>query len=283
MQNAYERLYKEFKDIGLESLVEDSKKLLMGVTRIADMPEALRGTKAYMDRFAANQERIKSGLRALTPAEYVSKEDAYQKIMKEYGMPTDYYKTGTNGRQEGFEKLLASDIDDGELEERIVAAQDFLDKGPKSYLDALKQFYPEISRGDLMAYVLDPKNAIQNIKRKVKTAEIGGAALANNLQTSLASAEYLAGQGVTADQYSSATPFISEATKLGGQLSSIYNVDAYSQADAEAEALNISGAAQAAEKRKKIKSLQEASFGGSSGVGALGRDRANSTSGAGSY
>jgi hypothetical protein len=56
-------------------------------------------------------------------------------------------------------------------------------------------------------------------------------------------------------------------------LSAIYGQDAYGQSQAEAEVFNTAGAAEAAKKRKKLTALETAQFSGSSGVGALGRDK----------
>ena len=273
-QSAYDILLTEFTKYGLQSLVTDAKDLLINRTPASQIPLALQNTEAYKQRFSANQDRIKAGLRALSPAEYVSKEDALQKIMRQYGLPASYYTPATDGKQVNFDKLIAADVDDAELEDRIATAQKRVLNTKPEVLQALRNFYPDINNADILAYTLDPKNAIQDIKRKVTAAEIGGAALAQGLKTGAASAEALAGQGITGAQYSQAAPFISEATQRGSQLTSFYNQGPYTQATAEAEALNTAGAADAAKKRKQLTALEQASFGGSSGVGALGRDKA---------
>lgn len=273
-QSAYDILLTEFSKYGLQSLVTAAKDLLINRTPASQIPLALQNTDAYQQRFSANKDRIKAGLRVLSPAEYISKEDALQKIMRQYGLPASYYTPGTDGKQVNFDKLIAADVDDAELEDRIATAQKRVLNTKPEVLQALRQFYPDINNADILAYTLDPKNAIQDINRKVTAAEIGGAALAQGLKTGAATAEALAGQGVTGAQYSQAAPFIAEATQIGSQLSDIYKQGPYTQATAEAEALNTSGAAEAARKRKKLTSLETAQFSGSSGVGALGRDKA---------
>jgi hypothetical protein len=60
----------------------------------------------------------------------------------------------------------------------------------------------------------------------------------------------------------------------GSQLADIYGQQPYTQGTAEAEVFNTAGAADATAKRKKLTSLETASFSGQSGVGALGRDKA---------
>ncbi len=66
-------------------------------------------TEPYKRRFAANAARIGKGLRALSEAEYLTLEDGYQNIMRNYGLPANYYTRGDLGRQEGFEKFIAGD------------------------------------------------------------------------------------------------------------------------------------------------------------------------------
>jgi hypothetical protein len=286
-QDAYQKLYDKFNEIGLGALVEDAKDLLMKATSIKAMPEALTQTKAYQNRFSANADRIKAGLRAISPAEYISKEDAYQNVMRQYGLPASYYTPGLYGKQEGFSKLIANDVDDAELEDRIATAQKRVLNTNPEVLKALKQFYPDLNNADILAYTLDPQNAIQNIKRKVTAAEIGGAALQQGLQALGGTAESLAGQGVTKAVAQEGYTQVADMLPRGTQLASIYGQDPYTQSTAEAEAFNTAGAADARKMRKKLTALETAQFSGSSGVGALSRDRANpygaTQSGYGSY
>ena len=277
MQDAYQRLYDEFNALGLGALVADGKDLLMKATSIAAMPDALRSTKAYMTRFSANDARIKAGLRALSPAEYLAKEDAYQKIMRDYGLPASYYKTGLYGKQDGFDALLSNDVSAVELEDRIsTAKQSVLNANPE-VTAALKQFYPDITDGDILAYTLDPKNALQNIKRKVTAAEIGGAALSQTgLTTNLARAEELQKYGVDKAAATAGYSTIGAGLQRGSELASIYGQSPYTQATAESEVFKLSGQQEARKQRQKVTGLEKAAFGGQTGLtsGALARDRA---------
>ena len=283
MQDAYQLLFDEFSALGLGALVADGKDLLMKATSIAAMPDALRSTKAYMTRFSANDARIKAGLRALSPAEYLLKEDKYQEIMRNYGLPASYYKTGLYGKQEGFDALLSNDVSSVELEDRIATAQQRVLNANPEVTAALKQFYPDITNGDILAYTLDPKNAIQNIKRKVTAAEIGGAAMAQTdamgkpiLTTSEARARELAGYGVDKASATEGYSAIGAGLQRGSELASIYGQSPYTQATAESEVFKLSGQQEARKQRQKVTGLEKATFGGQTGLtsGALARDRA---------
>jgi hypothetical protein len=269
-------LFAEFDRYGMSALVEPLKEFIQDGLSEAELTLKLRGTKAYEDRFAANKQRIANGLRALSEAEYISEEDKYQDVMRRYGLPETYYSRGAMGRQEGFEKLIAGDVSPIELEDRISTAQKRVLNANPEVTQALRQFYPDITNADILAYTLDPKNAIENIKRKVTTAEIGGAAARSGLTTNVLDAEYLQRYGVTKETADQGYTTIAGGLQRGSQLASIYQQDPYTQATAEQEVFNVPGAQEARKQRQKITGLEKATFGGQSGLtsGALARDRA---------
>ena len=279
-QSAYDILFGEFDRYGMGSLLNDVKNFIVDGLSRDELVLKLRATPAYEKRFAANAQRIKSGLRALSEAEYIGLEDQYQSIMRQYGLPQSYYARGDMGRQEGFEKFIAGDVSPVELEDRIQTAQNRVTNAPKQVRDALNQFYgAELGNGDILAYVLDPEKALSQIKRKVTAAEIGGGAAMAGLGVGRERAEELGMFGVTSEQarqgYQSIAEFLPSATKLG-DIYSKAGMGPYNQAVAEQEVFGITGAADAASKRKKLAQLETAQFSGTTGAaqGALGRERA---------
>lgn len=272
--SAFNILKEQFSQYGLGSLVDGIKNLLTDGTPASEFALRLRETPEYKARFAANDARIQAGLAALSPAEYVAMEDQYQNIMRNYGLPASYYSKDTTGKQVGFEKLLGADVSAAELEDRIATAQQRVLNTNPEVLKALRQFYPDLNNADILAYTLDPQNALANIKRKVTAAEIGGAALAQGLQAQGGTAESLAGQGITKAQAQQGYTEIAGLLPRATQLSEIYGQGPYTQQTAEAEVFNTAGAAEAAKQRRKLKELETAQFSGQSGVGALGRDKA---------
>ena len=283
-QSAFDLLKLQFDEYGLGALVEPLRGLIQEGVSPSEFAVRLRQTDPYKKRFAANAARISKGLRALSEADYIDLEDGYQKVMRNYGLPASYYAKGDLGRQEGFEKFIAGDVSAAELEERIVTAQKrVLDAAPE-VMTALKQFYPDIKNGEILAYTLDPEKGLAEIKRKITAAEIGGAALGvkttagETLSTGMARAEELARYGVTAETARAGYGAIGGGLERGRQLSSIYQQPDYNQAVAEEEVFNLPGQTQAGEKRKKIIGLEKATFGGQTGVtsGALSQNRAGS-------
>jgi LysM repeat protein len=284
-QSAYELLYEEFDKYGLGSLVKDIEEFIKDGLSKAELTLKLRGTTAYQKRFAANADRVKNGYAAIDEATYIGLEDQYQNIMRNYGLPASYYTKGDLGVQEGFQKLIANDVDNIELEDRIMTAQQRVINSNPEVLAALKSFYPEITNGDILAYTLDPTNGRDVIKRKVTAAEIGGAAMQSGLnlgqtpeQRALyaARAAELGAAGVDKAQAQQGFRTVAEVAPRGGQLAAMYGESPYTQQTAEQEVFGLSGSVEAANKRKKLSNLERAEFSGQSGAaqGALGRERA---------
>jgi hypothetical protein len=275
-QSAYDLLFTQFNQYGMGALVEPLKQFIQQGLSSSEFTLRLRDTDAYKKRFAANAQRIAKGLSALNEAEYIGLEDQYQNIMRNYGLPASYYTRGDMGRQEGFEKFLANDVSAAELEDRVLTAQSRVLNANPEVSQALKQFYPDITNGDILAYTLDPTRGLTDIKRKVTAAEIGGAAIQSGLQTGMARAEELGTAGVTKAQAQQGYGAIGSGLQRGSQLASIYGEDPYTQTTAEKEVFGLTGKTEAEKQRKKITGLEKATFSGQSGIssGALARDRA---------
>ena len=278
-QSAYTLLFEQFNQYGLGALVAPLEGLIVEGLSPAEFTLRLRSTDAYKKRFAANQSRTQRGLRALSEAEYIGLEDQYQNVMRNYGLPASYYSRGDMGRQEGFEKFIGGDVSAAELEDRIITAQSRVLNAAPQVAQSLRQFYPEITGGDILAYALDPDKALNEIKRKVGAAEIGAGAAIAGLATGLSRAEELQRYGVTGEQARAGYQTIGEFLPRASQLGDIYakqGLGPFTQTTAEEEVFGTTGAVEAGKKRRKLAQLEQAQFGGTSGAaqGALARERA---------
>ena len=273
-QSAYDLLFQEFNQYGLGALVEPLKGLITSGASPSEFTIRLRETPAYQKRFAANAQRIQKGLSAISEAEYLGLEDQYQNIMRNYGLPAEYYTRGDMGVQEGFNKFIANDVSAKELEDRVLTAQQRVLNSNPEVLASLKAYYPDITNGDILAYTLDPTKGLTDIKRKVTAAEIGGAATQAGLNLTGTRAGELGAAGITKEEAQKGFQTVAEVAPRGGQLAEIYKQSPYTQTTAEAEVFGLAGSAEAARQRKKLTSLETAAFSGSAGAGAIARDRA---------
>ena len=274
-KSAYDILYAEFDRYGLGSLVKEVEQYIVDGLSEAEFTIKLRQSKSYQERFAANAKRIANGFKAIDEATYLGLEDAYQSIMQNYGLPASRYEKGNLGVQKGFEELIGGNVDPVTLEERIIEGQK-VTKGNKAIIDTAKQFFPTLTDGDFLNYVLDPKNGLEEIKRKVTAVEIGAGADEAGLGINLQRALELGTAGINKAQAKQGFAAIGTGLQRGSQLAAIYGEDPYTQTTAEEEVFGLAGKTKATREREKITGLEKATFSGQSGLsaGALVRDRA---------
>ena len=229
-------------------------------------------------RFAANVERQKAGKPVLSPGEYLKLEQGYIKIFNAYNLPT--FKT-----QSYYDKFIKEDLDVVEVTDRVQLAFDRVlnDEPTKA---AFNKFFSALGFSDIVAGMLDPINQIPALERKVKAAEIGGAALRQGLSASeLATteaqanvpfsnvtrgtlgADVLAQQGVTKAQAEAGFRKIAEVLPTAEKLSSIYASQADQYGLLQAEQEKLQGLASAARKRQQLTDLETAQFKRQSGLG----------------
>ena len=274
--SAYSLLKSEFEKYGLGSLVGDIRSLAEKNLSPSEFSIELRNTKAYQDRFAGNAARIKAGYGAISEAAYIELENSYQSTMRRYGLPESYWAKDAIGTQAEFQKFIAGDVSPIELEDRIQLAVNRVNNASPEIMQSLTQFYPGITKGNLLAYVLDPQKALPLIQRQIQAAEIGGAALQSGLSSNVTRAEQLAAAGITQQQAQQGYGAIGGWLQRGSELASVYGESPYTQTTAESEIFNLPGQQEAAKQRKKLTGLEEATFGGTTGMSssAASRERA---------
>ena len=265
-KDAYALLNQTFRDYGLESLVpaiEGFMKRNLGPNQAAI---ELRTMPEYIARFKGNDLRRASGKNALTEAEYLAVEDAYDQTLRAYGQQ-NYFGIDRKTKQEKAAELIGNDISAVEFKDRIQLAVDRVQNADPMTKDVLKQFYPTLNENDLIGYFLNPKDNLPKLQEKVTASEIGAAAKGLNLATDVATATDLAKYGVTQAEaregYSGISAVLPTTTKLGD----IYNETGVKYAQKEAEAEVFKGNQDAATKRKRLASMERAAFSGSSGTG----------------
>jgi hypothetical protein len=266
-----------FKDLGLESLIPTIERLAMEGATESTITLALRESDAYKQRFAANEDRKKAGLAVLDPATYLKVEDGYRQTLRAYGLTqfdNDAY----------VQQFIAKDVSPTELSNRVAAAVQRVQMASPEVMRTLTEYY-KIPQGDLVAYILDPKQQYLNIDRKIAAAEIGTQASRQGLQSAAGVSESLAAAGVTAEQAQKAYSTIADILPNAEKLSAIYGgqAGAYGQTEAEQEVFNSLASAQ--RKRQKLTSLEVGAFSGQSGTskGAFSSGYLNRQSSSGQF
>lgn len=235
-----------------------------------------RYNKGYLERFAGNAKLAAAGKPVLDEKSYLANEAAYAKIFKAYGVErfanTDQYAT-----------LIGNELAPDEVGARVSMAYNRVLNADSNVLEALRKFGSSLSTGDLVAAMLDPRNQLPELEKKITSAEIGGAALKQGLQafeaaTAVQSQRYANVMGGTigteeamrsgATATTANVDYKAIATELPRMefLSSIsQGLPQYGQV--EAEKARIQGLASEERKKQSLIALEEARYGGSSGVG----------------
>jgi hypothetical protein len=273
-RDAYALLSQTFRSYGLETLVPAIEGFMKRNLGPNEATIELRATPEYIARFKGNETRRDSGKNALTEAEYLAVEDAYDQTLRAYGQQ-DYFGINRKTKQEKTAELIGNDISAVEFRDRIQLAVDRVQNADPMTKSVLKQFYPDLKDADLIGYFLNPEDNLPKLKEKVAASEIGAAAVGAGagLTANLASASDLARYGVDQEMaregYSKIAGILPTASKLGN----IYNETGVKYAQAEGEAEVFKSNQDAATKRKRLASMERAAFSGSSGTdqGSLAR------------
>lgn len=264
-ENAITVLTDRFSRYGLASLVPKIKELAITGANEDTIALQLQEEEEYKIRFKANEDRIKKGLRVLSPSEYLGLEDDYRQILRAYGLKT--FDTDNYVQQ-----FISNDISETELSNRVVTAVQRVQNADPAVLATLRGYYG-ITDNDLVAYVLDPNQQFQKIERQVAAAEIGAAAGLQGLKAGVTVAEQLAAQGVSKAQAQKGYATIADILPTAEKLSDIYGgtLDEYRQLEAEQEVFNTLASAQ--RKRRALAEREIATFGGASGLGRTALDQ----------
>jgi LysM repeat protein len=218
----------------------------------------MRNLKVYKQRFAGNEARVKAGLNALSEGEYLQQERDYGQYFKEYGVQDLATRTQ-------MATLIGNDVSAIEAKNRIGLAVDRVKNADPTIMKELKTYYPTLGDVDLVSYFLNPVQALPELKRKVTASEIGAAAIGQGF-TDTSAALGLADYGVDRAAALAGYADIKSVLPTSEKLSDIYGeagID-YTQKTGEAEFLKQNQ--EAAEKRKRLKSMERASFMGSTGM-----------------
>lgn len=270
---------------GLTSVMEEIRKLYPDISSedaLMLLKYDKRFNNPYLTRFAGNKMLMDAGFAPMDDKEYLATEKAFDKIFTSYGLK----QFNTRDR---FGKLIGSRISADELAARVSTAYDRVIKGAAETRNAITQLYPELTNADLVAYAIDPVNQLPALQRKVQAAEIGGAALAQNLSIGLQAAptgttgftnvqrtgmgvEQLMEQGVDLETARRGFANVAEVLPTAEKLSALYGarMDQYGRLQAEQE--QFQGLASAKRARERLTAEEEAQFRGSAGRARITRD-----------
>jgi hypothetical protein len=244
----------------------------------AQILNAVYNSEAYKQRFKANEvikQRIADGQgrpgdRMLTPAEYIAAENQYRTILQDADMPEGYYDT-----PDDFTNLIANSISASEFKSRVDTAYDALNYADANVVNSLQNYY-NLSKSDLVAYLLDPARAMPvlegrastagafgmnnrtELEKMYRSAQVGGAAERQGLDVGRSMSEEIVGLNKD-DQAESAFAAAGAADSDLQRLGKLYG-ESMDFKDLVKETLNLSGGVTSGRKRRKFASKERAAF-----------------------
>lgn len=244
----------------------------------AEILSTVYNSDAYKTRFKANvdiQKRLsdgkgRAGDRMLTPKEYIDAEQTYATLLRDSGMPTGYYDS-----PDDFSSLISNSISASEFKSRIDTAYDALNFADEYVVNSLQTYY-NLSRGDLVSYLLDPTRAAPilesralstnefglndrtQLQKMYETSVVGGFASRAGLASDQNLSENIVNLGKTSQAEAAFTAAAQQEPDVK-RLGKLYD-QPLDFKDLVKETLSLSGGVEAGRKRKKFVGREKAAF-----------------------
>jgi hypothetical protein len=269
-KNAFALLQDIFNSYGLSELASEIEGYMKEGLGTGQATIKLKQSKAYKDRFKGNELRLASGFNVINEAEYLDLENSYSQTLKAYGIQ-DYFGVGVTPaqrltRQQAIAEVIGKDISAVEFKDRVSTSVDRVKNADPATKKAFQDFYG-VGETELVKYFLDPVKSLVSLKEKATAAEIGGAAIGQNLPATMTSAEDLARFGINREQAQVGYGIIAEELPTAAKLGQIYSQEGVTYGQTEAEQATFKGLASAKRKKEQLVSREKAAFQGSSGTG----------------
>src|SRR5690348_3445735 len=216
-QSAFDILSNMLANYGLSSLTDSLRQIISnGITDQNEINLQLQSTDAWKTRFAGNEMLRKAGLPVLSVDQYLSVEQSYAQIMKNYGLPVGFYDDPAD-----FAKFIGSNVSPNEIQQRAQMYSDVARREDPALTDQLKSM--GFGDGDILAYMMDPSRAMPLIQQKYQTSLIGAAARRAGITPDNAFAQHLADLGISEAQATQGYANIAAELHPTQKLGDIYN------------------------------------------------------------
>lgn len=256
---------QEFKaslaELGLADLASVIDDLIRKDYTTAQIKLELPKTQDYQDRFPG-MKALRDAGQAVSEATYISMEKGFLQTLQAYGLDTKAL-----GSRKQLGTYIGNLTSPREFEERVDLAANRV-KNNAGVIEQFKVYYPEVDNAALTAYLLNREVGIDIIRKQVRLAEIGAAAMDVGFGTgvSLTTAEDLQG-AVEKQDYQTIRSAFSQAKFLSDQQARLARLEgtAYSQNEAIKGVVGKDIQSQlASQKRAERETMTR--FGGRSGV-----------------
>lgn len=231
---------------------------------------------AYYKRFPAvqqirelNKQRTAQGLAPIaepSPGTYVSLEQSYRQALA--GLPSGVYDTSTN-----VAKWITGEVSATELQDRVTVALNYINYAANGDIKKeLRDIY-KMTDAEMAAYVIAPEQTLDYTKkeyqRRLGQATIGGAAESVGVNLSDSQRDLIAGNEAYASSFANSQAQFGKIAQEQDAWVRLAQMSGQTLTTEElvSDQFGLQGAADIAEKKRKLASQERARFGGSSGIG----------------
>lgn len=256
------RIKAMFDYYGLSAFYAEAERLIVqeAITDDTTLYSALQNAPGWKERFAGNEQLKANNMKPLTPAEYLTAEDAIKTAVKRAGLPAGFYDT-----PDQIAKLIGNGVSPDEANRRIQMAKSKVDS-VDPYQRAIMQQYYGVSSEGIAAYFLDAERGESLLEQQARAVNIGAGAAAFGFNVSAQQAMAAAERGADDSSTNNLLRQAQGSADRAKQLGAIYG-ETVSESDLVDEALGINNAGAVTSKKKKLASQERAAFSGSSGIG----------------
>lgn len=214
-----------------------------GTDTPVELMAKLEQTDVFRNRFGIiveQQQRAAKGenVHVMSVGEVLEYENRATKAMVKAGIPAWFYD-----QPQDFHKLMAQNIDVGDLEDRLDAAYTYVQSAPPEVREWFNQQYGLQGDGALAAWALDPERTVADIQKATRDAYAGGIAKRFDIQINQATASRIGELGLSDAEVRSRFETVAMQSNLFnetlGEATDITSDDAVSaifDADASAQA-----------------------------------------------
>jgi len=267
-QNALQMLKSLFASYGLggDAIVHWIKNRILDGDSMSVIQAEIQTQDFWKKRFEGNEMLQRKGLNVLSVQEYLATETAMTAALRSAGFPAGFYDD-----RHDLAEMIGNQLSPSEVAQRAAMWSDLVNREDPTVLEALRQ--RGIGKGDLAAYLMDPKRAMPLLTNKYQSTLIGAAAARAGIGSSVDYADMLAARGVSEQEAATGYGTIASILPTLDNLADIYGMK-YNQSLAEREVFENN--ADAAQRRKLISGMESAEFAGQSGVsqGSLAKQTA---------
>jgi len=209
-------VYSVLKLYGLESLASRINEYIDEGYSEDTMLMLLQETDEWRTRFAGNVLLQRNGYNVLSPAEYISTENAFREMLTAYGFPPGFYDQPAD-----FATAIGNHLSPAGMQRRLQSWQAVFDEQHTQGAEYFQQAYGTTRAGSF-AYFIDPTRALPLIEKQTQAALVGGAALAAGFgNIVVGTAERLAERGISEQEalqgFGAAAQLRGLTTQLPGQ------------------------------------------------------------------